>query len=237
MWPLTQSFHLLALFLGVVALGSLLQENRITDTTAAEARRGKDIQGIPWDSLSISREKYRQTRIEQYKNYENIRQSGELSEKVKYVFLRVPKHLNNDFEEIFWPYAFSLVYRNANLQIKGECIMISGKTLDLWSQRYFISKYVNISNSLLLFMCRCDKICLVYTPCYLFSCGKTCACVYTGVYTQWHTWPQKILVVWYTQIDMWMWMSVCCCIALISIIHNADTGSMLLDDLCGAFLF
>ena len=65
------------------ALGSLLQENRITDTTAAEARRGKDIQGIPWDRLSITREKYRETRLEQYKNYENIAQSGELSEKVR----------------------------------------------------------------------------------------------------------------------------------------------------------
>nr|KYP52112.1 putative WD repeat-containing protein C2A9.03 [Cajanus cajan] len=50
-------------------------------TTAAEARKGKDIQGIPWDRLSISREKYRQTRLEQYKNYENIPQSSELSEK------------------------------------------------------------------------------------------------------------------------------------------------------------
>ncbi|KAH1208820.1 putative WD repeat-containing protein C2A9.03 [Glycine max] len=56
-------------------------ENRISDTTAAEARRGKDIQGIPWDRLSISREKYRQTRLDQYKNYENIPQSGEMSEK------------------------------------------------------------------------------------------------------------------------------------------------------------
>lgn len=65
-----------------MALGSLLQENRISDTTAAEARRGKDIQGIPWDRLSISREKYRQTRLDQYKNYENIPQSGEMSEKV-----------------------------------------------------------------------------------------------------------------------------------------------------------
>ncbi|GAU44632.1 hypothetical protein TSUD_379110 [Trifolium subterraneum] len=60
---------------------SVAIENRITDTTAAEARKGKDIQGIPWDRLSISREKYRQTRLEQYKNYENIARSGELSEK------------------------------------------------------------------------------------------------------------------------------------------------------------
>ncbi|GER48123.1 transducin/WD40 repeat-like superfamily protein [Striga asiatica] len=54
---------------------------KITDTSAADARKGKDIQGIPWERLSISREKYRQTRIEQYKNYENIPQSGEGSEK------------------------------------------------------------------------------------------------------------------------------------------------------------
>ncbi|CAN1302618.1 Uncharacterized WD repeat-containing protein C2A9.03 [Linum perenne] len=56
-------------------------DNKITDTSAADARRGKDIQGIPWDRVSISREKYRQTRLEQYKNYENIPQSGEGSEK------------------------------------------------------------------------------------------------------------------------------------------------------------
>ncbi|CAK7323392.1 unnamed protein product [Dovyalis caffra] len=56
-------------------------DNKITDTSAADARRGKDIQGIPWERLSISREKYRQTRLEQYKNYENVPQSGESSEK------------------------------------------------------------------------------------------------------------------------------------------------------------
>ncbi|KAJ8747331.1 hypothetical protein K2173_013135 [Erythroxylum novogranatense] len=56
-------------------------DTRVTDTSAADARRGKDIQGIPWDRLSISREKYRQTRLDQYKNYENIPQSGAGSEK------------------------------------------------------------------------------------------------------------------------------------------------------------
>ncbi|KAG6384039.1 hypothetical protein SASPL_156167 [Salvia splendens] len=56
-------------------------DNKITDTSAAEARRGKDIQGIPWERLSITREKYRQTRLEQYKNYENVLHSGEESEK------------------------------------------------------------------------------------------------------------------------------------------------------------
>ncbi|KAK1317721.1 hypothetical protein QJS10_CPA05g02144 [Acorus calamus] len=55
--------------------------SKITDTSAAQARKGKDIQGIPWERLSITREKYRQTRLDQYKNYENVPQSGEGSEK------------------------------------------------------------------------------------------------------------------------------------------------------------
>lgn len=59
-----------------------LQLTRRTDTSAAEARKGKDIQGIPWETLQISRQSYRQTRIELYKNYENVLSSGELMEKV-----------------------------------------------------------------------------------------------------------------------------------------------------------
>ncbi|EPS61037.1 hypothetical protein M569_13762, partial [Genlisea aurea] len=55
--------------------------NRMHDTTASQAREGKDIQGIPWLRLSITREKYRQSRLEQYKNYENIPNSGDGLEK------------------------------------------------------------------------------------------------------------------------------------------------------------
>eukprot|EP01018_Ginkgo_biloba_P038287 Gb_08534 [translate_table: standard] len=46
--------------------------NKVTDTTAAQARRGKDIQGIHWDRLNFTRAKYRETRLQQYKNYENL---------------------------------------------------------------------------------------------------------------------------------------------------------------------
>jgi len=60
----------------------LVQSDKVVDTTAAQARRGQDIQGIPWDNLSITRERYRRTRIEQYKNYENIPGSGDKSGKV-----------------------------------------------------------------------------------------------------------------------------------------------------------
>ncbi|TVU28306.1 hypothetical protein EJB05_19819, partial [Eragrostis curvula] len=51
--------------------------DKIPDTSSADARKGKDIQGIPWERLAITREKYRQTRLEQYKNYENVPNSGE----------------------------------------------------------------------------------------------------------------------------------------------------------------
>ncbi|XP_027359093.1 uncharacterized WD repeat-containing protein C2A9.03 isoform X1 [Abrus precatorius] len=49
--------------------------NAKTDTSAWEARNGKDIQGIPWERLNFSRDKYRETRLKQYKNYENLSRS------------------------------------------------------------------------------------------------------------------------------------------------------------------
>ncbi|KAL8142469.1 hypothetical protein V2J09_015501 [Rumex salicifolius] len=55
--------------------------DRDSDISSLQTRKGRDIQGIPWDRLSITRERYRQTRIELYKNYENVPQSGERAEK------------------------------------------------------------------------------------------------------------------------------------------------------------
>ncbi|XP_022138944.1 uncharacterized WD repeat-containing protein C2A9.03-like isoform X2 [Momordica charantia] len=43
-----------------------------TDTSALEARNGKDIQGIPWERLHFTRDNCRETRLKQYKNYENL---------------------------------------------------------------------------------------------------------------------------------------------------------------------
>ncbi|KAJ8480638.1 hypothetical protein OPV22_024365 [Ensete ventricosum] len=54
---------------------------KVTDISAAQTRKGIDIQGIPWDRLNFSREDYRRTRLEQYKNYENVPNSGVASEK------------------------------------------------------------------------------------------------------------------------------------------------------------
>mmetsp|Transcript_39648 Transcript_39648/g.64310 ORF Transcript_39648/g.64310 Transcript_39648/m.64310 type:complete len:524 (+) Transcript_39648:196-1767(+) len=42
------------------------------DTTAAQARAGRDIQGIPWRELLFTRDQYRETRLGQYKNYQNL---------------------------------------------------------------------------------------------------------------------------------------------------------------------
>ncbi|KAI3465101.1 hypothetical protein Pfo_021764 [Paulownia fortunei] len=57
-----------------------------TDTSALEARNGKDIQGIPWERLNFTREKYRESRLKQYKNYESLSRSREdLKKKCKEV--------------------------------------------------------------------------------------------------------------------------------------------------------
>ncbi|XP_076886995.1 uncharacterized protein LOC143537005 [Bidens hawaiensis] len=49
---------------------------KVTDTSSTQAKAGKDIQGVPWERLDITREGYRRTRLEQYRNYENIPLSG-----------------------------------------------------------------------------------------------------------------------------------------------------------------
>ncbi|CAK9141632.1 unnamed protein product [Ilex paraguariensis] len=54
---------------------------KVTDTSSCQAKKGKDIQGIPWERLNITRESYRLTRVEQYRNYENIPLSGEAVDK------------------------------------------------------------------------------------------------------------------------------------------------------------
>ncbi|CAD6336842.1 unnamed protein product [Miscanthus lutarioriparius] len=61
------------------------QLHKLSDTSAADARSGKDIQGIPWETIEVTRETYRQARLEQYKNYENIPNSGEAAMMVQFV--------------------------------------------------------------------------------------------------------------------------------------------------------
>nr|KAJ0190829.1 hypothetical protein LSAT_V11C800418860 [Lactuca sativa] len=41
----------------------------------------KWLEGIPWERLNITRESYRRTRLEQYRNYEDIQLSGDVVDK------------------------------------------------------------------------------------------------------------------------------------------------------------
>ena len=59
---------------------------KVIDTSIAQARNGKDIQGIPWEMLNISRERYKLTRLEQYRNFEDILTSGDVVGKVFFFF-------------------------------------------------------------------------------------------------------------------------------------------------------
>jgi hypothetical protein len=72
----------------------MYQTNRVSDTTASQARHGKDIQGIPWDQLQFSREKYRETRLQQYENYRNLLQSQDDMEMVHILFSLGLRSLN-----------------------------------------------------------------------------------------------------------------------------------------------
>jgi len=109
--------------------------------SAADARNGKDIQGIPWERLSVTREKYRQTRLEQYKNYENIPHSGEVSRKVisDFIsFLSAPCQ-----QDYFNSFIISFVAcRIAKLLKRGACIMSLDEILDLSNQPFFIFRLV-----------------------------------------------------------------------------------------------
>nr|GMD55621.1 uncharacterized WD repeat-containing protein C2A9.03-like isoform X1 [Ipomoea batatas] len=58
-----------------------MQSESKTDTSALEARNGKDIQGIPWERLNYTRDRYRETRLKRYKNYESLSRSRQDLEK------------------------------------------------------------------------------------------------------------------------------------------------------------
>ncbi|KAH7434721.1 hypothetical protein KP509_06G032000 [Ceratopteris richardii] len=51
------------------------------DTSAAQARQGKDIQGIYWDRMQFTREEYRESRLRHYRNYVNLNEPHEELEK------------------------------------------------------------------------------------------------------------------------------------------------------------
>ncbi|VVB11615.1 unnamed protein product [Arabis nemorensis] len=61
-----------------------------TDTSAQEARNGKDIQGIPWEGFKYTREEFRETRLKEYDNFVNIL-TPQSREKLDKEYLQVEK--------------------------------------------------------------------------------------------------------------------------------------------------
>uniref|UniRef100_A0A0D9VKC7 Uncharacterized protein n=1 Tax=Leersia perrieri TaxID=77586 RepID=A0A0D9VKC7_9ORYZ len=93
---------------------------KIPDTSSADARKGKDIQGIPWDKLAITRDKYRQTRLDQYKNYENKPNSGEAAAKLRNLVWATSKH------DVYLMSHFSILHWSALSGIDTELMNVQG---------------------------------------------------------------------------------------------------------------
>lgn len=64
---------------------SLFQNKQMDDTSALDYKEGKDMQGIPWERLNYSRNQYREMRLRQYKNYENLTMPRDGLEKVRFL--------------------------------------------------------------------------------------------------------------------------------------------------------
>ncbi|KAG8365201.1 hypothetical protein BUALT_Bualt18G0079700 [Buddleja alternifolia] len=94
-------------------------DSRMQDTTAAQVRNGRDIQGIPWERLEIMREKYRQTRLEQYNNYENV-QSAEISEMLRNLVWATSKH------DVYFMSHFSVMHWSSLTRTTSEVLNVSG---------------------------------------------------------------------------------------------------------------
>ncbi|GAU24554.1 hypothetical protein TSUD_148950 [Trifolium subterraneum] len=84
-----------------------------TDTSALEARNGKDIQGIPWERLNYSRDEYRETRLKQ-----NVRKSRKGSPSM--IFSSIPGLSNQQlciFRNLLWATSKHDVYLMQNYSV------------------------------------------------------------------------------------------------------------------------
>jgi len=48
------------------------QENMLPDVSAADVAAGKDMQGIPWEKMLFGRDQYREMKMKNYRNYQNL---------------------------------------------------------------------------------------------------------------------------------------------------------------------
>ncbi|KAH1245260.1 putative WD repeat-containing protein C2A9.03 [Glycine max] len=126
-----------------------------TDTTCSEARNGKDIQGIPWERLNYSRDKYRETRLKQYKNYQNFSLS--------------PHHLHKECFQVQKGQTFYDFFFNTRL-VKSTIVHFQVKT------SFILACYVVDSGTF-------GRIGVIHLGCYAFYCymsDKTVSCQFYG---------------------------------------------------------
>ncbi|KAK6143642.1 hypothetical protein DH2020_023990 [Rehmannia glutinosa] len=90
-----------------------------TDTSALEARNGKDIQGIPWEKLNFTREKYRESRLKQYKNYENLSGSRQDLQKLRNLLWATSKH------DVYLPQNYSVMHWSSLLRTGKEVLNVA----------------------------------------------------------------------------------------------------------------
>jgi len=48
------------------------QENMLPDVSVADVAAGKDMQGIPWEKMLFGRDQYREMKMKNYRNYQNL---------------------------------------------------------------------------------------------------------------------------------------------------------------------
>ncbi|KAG4906901.1 hypothetical protein JHK85_056398 [Glycine max] len=116
---------------------------KVIDTSIAQARNGKDIQGIPWEMLNISRERYKLTRLEQYRNFEDILTSGDVVGKMDRVtsLLRL---LPNTFRTVDVPVTSSFTLTKMSWTIGTTHIIASNN--DCGVREYDIERFQPLNN-------------------------------------------------------------------------------------------
>lgn len=62
----------------------------LPDVSAADVAAGKDMQGIPWEKMLFGRDKYREMKMKNYRNYQNLSYAREDALQVLNRFLFPP---------------------------------------------------------------------------------------------------------------------------------------------------
>ncbi|KAG7029618.1 SPBC2A9.03, partial [Cucurbita argyrosperma subsp. argyrosperma] len=90
-----------------------------TDTSALDARNGKDIQGIPWERFTFTRENYRENRLSQYKNFESLPISRDELEKLRNLLWATSKH------DVYLMQNYSVMHWSSSLRRGKEVLNVA----------------------------------------------------------------------------------------------------------------